>query len=309
MPNLLVPAWLGELRPLREALPVRRPGGWLGVALLLLAALLAGAGLAGRGQGWRAVPSDELPPGPRLEQARARGKLIVGVRAYPRPALPGMPAVAEPDPVDAALAQALGGYLGLPVETLGLAPGLREAALREGRIDLLVAGAATAAEPAAGAPIPASAAQGRGALIALRGLALGEGESLRGRPVCLAEGSPYRRPLVERYGVRPHEYPSAVHAVAAFLAGECQALAEARSLVDWLLEQPDWRFYRRLPVELRAPLAGHVRLAAAEPQAQAWLAAALGDWRRRGALDAALAQRTGELAFDVLKLEQGLICH
>ncbi|MFB8830964.1 hypothetical protein ACE0DR_20280 [Azotobacter sp. CWF10] len=93
------------------------------------------------------------------------------------------------------------------------------------------------------------------------------------------------------------------------MAGECQALAEARSLVDWLLQQPDWRFYRRLSFELQAPASGHVRLADAEPQAQAWLAAALGDWQRRGGLDAVLAQRSGELAFDVLKLEQGLLCH
>ena len=40
MPDLLVPAWLGELRPLREDLPVRRQGPWLGATLLLLAVLL-----------------------------------------------------------------------------------------------------------------------------------------------------------------------------------------------------------------------------------------------------------------------------
>ncbi|WP_338460219.1 transporter substrate-binding domain-containing protein [Azotobacter vinelandii DJ] len=305
MPDLLMPAWLGELRPLREALPVRRPGPWPGVALLLTALLLAGIGLATREE----LPDPgRLSPGPRLEQAQARGRLIVGVRAYPRPALPGAPVRAEPDPFDAALARALGDYLGLPVELLGLAPEQRELALREGRIDLLVAGAATP-DGAGSTAIPASKRQGEGALIVLRGLDIHDGEGLRGRSLCLAEGSPYRRPLAERHGVRLREYPSAVHAIAAFMAGECQALAKARGLVDWLLQQPDWRFYRRLPLELRAPAAGHVRLAEGEPQAQAWLAAALGDWQRRGALDAVLAQRTGELAFDALKLEQGLICH
>ncbi|WP_349616347.1 transporter substrate-binding domain-containing protein [Azotobacter salinestris] len=305
MPDALVPAWLGELRPLRETLPARRPGFWPGVALLLLAVLLAGLAVAGREE---AVHPERLSPGPYFEQARARGRLIVGVRAYPRPALPGLPVVAEPDPFDAALARALGEYLGLPVETLGLSPERREAALREGRVDLLVAGAA-ASGAAAGKAIPASKRQGEGALVVLRGLDIHAGEDLRGRSLCLVEGSPYRRPLAERHGARLREYPSAVHAIAAFMAGECQALVEARSLVDWLLLQPDWRFYRRLPFELQAPAAGHVRLADAEPQAQAWLAAALDDWQRRGALDAVLAQRTGELAFDVLKLEQGLICH
>lgn len=303
MPDVLVPAWLNELRPLRETLPARRPGRWLGITTLLLAMLLAGLGLARREE---AIRPDQLSPGPHFEQARVRGRLIIGVRGYPRPALPGMPVVAEPDPFDAALAQALGDYLGLPVETLGLAPEQREAALREGRVDLLVAGAAAAGS---GAAIPPSKRQGEGALIVLRGLDIHDGEGLRGRSLCLAEGSPYRRPLAERHGARLREYPSAVHAIAAFMAGECLALAEARSLVDWLLQQPDWRFYRRLPVELRAPFSGHVRLADGEPQAQAWLAAAIGDWQRRGRLDEVLAQRTGELAFDVLKLDQGLICH
>lgn len=303
MPDVLVPAWLGELRLLRETLPARRPGCWLGITTLLLAALLAGLAVAGRED---AAHPEQLSPGPYFEQARARGRLIVGVRAYSRPALPGMPVVAEPDPFDAALAQALGDYLGLPVEILGLSPERREAALREGRVDLLVAGAAASGS---GAAIPASRRQGEGALIVLRGLDIHDGEGLRGRSLCLAEGSPYRRPLAERHGARLREYPSAVHAIAAFMAGECLALAEARSLVDWLLQQPDWRFYRRLPLDLQAPASGHVRLAAAEPQAQAWLAAALGDWQRRGRLDEVLAQRTGELAFDVLKLDQGLICH
>lgn len=305
MPEALVPAWLGELRPLRETLPARRPGFWPGVALLLLAVLLAGLAVAGR-EG--SVHPDRLSSGPYFEQARARGRLIVGVRAYPRPALPGLPVVAEPDPFDAALARALGEYLGLPVETLGLSPERREAALREGRLDLLVAGAA-ASDVSGSAAIPASRRQGEGALVVLRGLDIHDGKDLRGYSLCLAEGSPYRRPLAERHGARLREYPSPVQAIAAFMAGECQALAEARSLVDWLLQQPDWRFYRRLPLELQAPASGHVRLADAEPQAQAWLAAALDDWQRRGALDAVLAQRTGELAFDVLKLEQGLVCH
>ncbi|MFB8830963.1 hypothetical protein ACE0DR_20275 [Azotobacter sp. CWF10] len=157
MPDALVPAWLGELRPLRETLPARRPGLWPGMALLLLAVLLAGLAVAGR-EG--SVHPDRLSPGPYFEQARARGRLIVGVRAYPRPALPGMPVAAEPDPFDAALAQALGDYLGLPVETLGLSPERREAALREGRVDLLVAGAA-APDVSGSAAIPASRRQGR----------------------------------------------------------------------------------------------------------------------------------------------------
>lgn len=310
MPDVLVPACLDELQALREAVPPRNPRTVRLAAVVLTVLLVFAIGLLGAGQFWpRAVHPGELPPGPLLEPALARGKLLVGVREYVRPALPGAPAQAEADLVDAALARALGAYLKLPVELVGLPPAQREAALAAGRVDLLIAGSAAQPAPASDLRLPASARHAEGALLVLRGLPLAETASLRGRSVCLAEGSPYRHELVNRQGAEVRTYPSAVHAIAAFQAGECAALAEEASLVAWLLQQPDWRFHRRLPIALHAADGGHVRLPAGEPQSRAWLAAALADWRRRGGQDAALAHWIGELSVDVLKLEQGLTCH
>ncbi|WPP47039.1 transporter substrate-binding domain-containing protein [Pseudomonas sp. AN-1] len=312
MPELLLPAYLGELRPLREAEPPRQPlPPGVRLTLVVVAAGLILAALLGGNwpSAWWAPHPADLPPGPLLAQAQERGKLLVGVREYQRPALPGAPVQAEPDLVDAALARTLGDYLNLPVELVGLPPAQREVALVEGRVDLLIAGSTT--RPALGTHLvlPASARHDEGALLVLRGRPLSAGAPLRGRSVCLAEGSPYHQELTREHGAEAHSYPSAVQAIAAFQAGECAVLAEEASLVAWLLQQPDWRFYRRLPITLRAADGGHVRLPASEPQSRAWLAAALADWRRRGGQDAALAHWIGELSVDVLKLEQGLICH
>ncbi|HYQ40192.1 MAG TPA: transporter substrate-binding domain-containing protein [Pseudomonas sp.] len=310
MPDVLVPAYLDELRPLREDGPERNPAAVRLAVVVLAALLLLGLGLVGAGQLWpRAVQPSELPPGPLLEAARGRGKLLVGVRAYARPALPGTPVVAEPDPVDAALAQALGEYLHLKVELVGLPAGQRDQALHAGRVDLLIAGVAEQPVAGAHATLPASARHSEGQLLALRSFASAGEAPLRGQTVCLAEGSPYRHTLTAQQGAVARSYPSSVHAIAAFMAGECTALAEEASLVDWLLLQPDWRFYRRLPVTLQPSVAGHVQLPRAEPQTVAWLNAALGLWQRRAAHDAALERWIGELSVDVIKLEDGLICH
>lgn len=298
-----------EVRPFRSPLAGRLRQLATGLAV---SALLALAAFVELGWDWRlgvccaAAHPDELPPGPLLEAARSRGTLIVGVRQYPRPALPGTAAPAEPDLLDAALARALGDYLHIPVELVGLPSGEREAALERGRVDLLIAGAAERPDEAA---LPVAGADEAGALLALRGLDLAEDQPLRGRPVCLTEGSPYRRELVERHGAAIRLFPSSVHAISAFLAGECTALAEQAGMAEWLLRQPDWRFYRRLPVTLRPGIIGHVRLPMAEPHSRAWLAAALQQWRRSGAQQAALNQRLGETSLDVLKLEDGLTCH
>ncbi|MBV2135029.1 transporter substrate-binding domain-containing protein [Pseudomonas sp. MAP12] len=310
MPELLVPACLDPLRPPREGVPGRNPATVRLAVGVLLMLLVFGIGLVGAGRLWpRAVHPSELPPGPLLEAARERGKLLIGVRAYARPALPGTPAVVEPDLVDAALAQALGEYLHLKVQLVGLPAGQRDQALQAGRVDLLVAGVAERPLAGANAALPASARHGEGQLLALRSFAGGGAAKLRGQTVCLAEGSPYRHALSAQQGAVARSYPSAVHAIAAFMAGECAALAEEASLVDWLLLQPDWRFYRRLPVTLQPSIAGHVQLPRAEPQTVAWLNAALHHWQRRAAHDAALARWIGELSVDVIKLEDGLICH
>lgn len=310
MPDVLVPAYLDELRPLREGVPARDPATVRLAIGVLLTLLALGLGLLGAGQLWpRVAYPSELTPGPLLEAARARGKLIVGVREYPRPALPGAPALPEPDLLDTALAQALGEYLQVEVELVGLLPGQREAALEQGSVDLLIAAAAERPEPGHHVALPSSAQHGEGALLVLRGLALSADAPLHGRTVCLADGSPYRHALTREHSAVARTYPSSVHAIAAFMAGECAALAEEASLVAWLRLQPDWRFYRSLPLTLQPESAGHVRLAQADPQAQAWLTAALHDWQRRGGQDATLQRWIGELSVDVLKLEDGLICH
>ncbi|MDH6169918.1 polar amino acid transport system substrate-binding protein [Variovorax boronicumulans] len=280
--------------------------------LLAGAALAAAMALAGIG-GARAfaTPSlSSLPKGPVLAHAIERGKLIVGVRRYPRPAPPEAPTPPEPDAFDATLARQLAASLGIPLELVGLDPAVQEAALREGRVDLLVAGvpASSAAQDIASAP--GSYDTGRGLVVALRRGKVQDEAALRGASVCVGEGSGYAGAVSQRYGAQPRSYPSSVHAASAFMAGECAALAEDGEVLERLMQNnKEWRFYKPLASDVRLPSDAAIRLADGDAASRDYLAAALRQWRSDGTLAKARDARAGNLQFEITLLKDGFVCH
>ena len=267
--------------------------------------------LAGIGGAWAfATPAlSSLPKGPVLAHAIERGKLIVGVRRYPRPAPPEAPTPPEPDAFDATLARQLAASLGIPLELVGLDPATQEAALREGRVDLLVAGvpAAPAAQDIAAAP--GSYDTGRGLVVALRRGKVQDEAALRGASVCVGEGSGYAGAVSQRYGAQPRSYPSSVHAASAFMAGECAALAEDGEVLERLMQNEEWRFYKPLASDVRLPSDAAIRLADGDTASRDYLAAALRQWRSDGTLAKARDARAGNLQFEITLLKDGFICH
>jgi polar amino acid transport system substrate-binding protein len=286
-------------------LPKRGPVA-VGAALAVVVAVaLAGIG----GACAFATPAlSTLPKGPVLAHAIERGKLIVGVRRYPRPAPPEAPTPPEPDGFDAMLAQQLAASIGVPLELVGLDSATQEAALREGRVDLLVAGVpAKSAQDIAAAP--GSYDIGRGLVVALRRGKVQEESALRGASVCVGEGSGYADAVSQHYGARPRSYPSSVHAASAFLAGECAALAEDGEVLERLMQNEEWRFYKLLASGLRPPSDAVIRLPAGDAASRDYIAAALRQWRADGTLAQARSARAGNLQFEFTLLKDGLVCH
>lgn len=249
-------------------------------------------------------------PGPLLLQARERGVLRVGVREYPRPSLPGDPLPPEPDSYDADLARHIAGQLGLKVQLVGLPSAQWAAAMAAGQVDLALAGS-----PAGPAPTDAARrgtvpyVTGPGRIVALRKGPLARTAQLNSQAVCVAQGSPYAGPLRERLGARPVHYRSAVHAVSAFMAGECAALAEDEALLQRLLAQTEWRFYRLLDGAIAPAPSAQVQLAQADPASARHLDALLQQWRARGLETQAQLHRTSTVVLEVALLQDGAICH
>jgi polar amino acid transport system substrate-binding protein len=273
---------------------------------LVLAVALAGIGGA---RAFATPPLSGLPKGPVLAHAIERGKLVVGVRRYPRPAPPEAPTPPEPDGFDATLARLLAASLGVPLELVGLDPAAQETALREGRVDLLVAGVPAAQSAPGIAAAPGSYDIGSGLVVSLRRGKVQEPSALRGASVCVGEGSGYAGAVSQRYGAQPRSYPSSVHAASAFMAGECAALAEDARVLERLMQNEEWRFYKPLANDLRLPSDASVRLPEGDAVSRDYLAAALRQWRADGTLDKARGARAGNLQFEITLLKDGFVCH
>ena len=234
----------------------------------------------------------------------------MGVREYPRPSLPSDPLPPEPDSYDAVLARHIAQQLGVKVQLVGLAPEQVVTATAAGQVDLVLAGSPT---DSASAPTLTRGTvpyvKGPARVVALRKGPIARTTDLNGQAVCVAQGSPYAQPLRERLGARPLTFRSAVHAVSAFMAGECAALAEDEGLLQRLLAQTEWRFYRLLDDAIAPAPSAQVQLAQADPESARHLDAMLDRWRAQGLEAQARLHRTSEVMLEVALLQDGAICH
>lgn len=248
-------------------------------------------------------------------KALQQGVLRVAVRSYPRPSLPNAPLPPEPDVLDLAYAQWLADQLDVALQL-----GAPDTA------DLLVQGHARSLQPM-------SLVSGSGygeqtfQLVVLRqqlprwqawapqpwldaltnfwpGLRAASSSSTR-PTVCVGEGSVPLEPL-EALGWNPRPARSAIHAISNFLAGQCDALAEATSVTDKLLQQGTWRFY--------APMGSSWSWQGADDSlptltSDPWLQHMQQRWQASAARVQALRNRTSTLLLEASMLEDGAICH
>lgn len=250
------------------------------------------------------------PQGPLLEAVTVRGKLVVGVRQYARPAPPKAPTAPEPDHFDVAMARFIAERLGVELQVVGLPgePGSTAWHTAQRNVDIVVAGATRAGDGMSTAP--AAYATGAGTLLVLRGSPYQRASDLRGKAVCVGQGSAYAAQLERETQAVPKIYASSIRAASGFMAGECQALADDEPVIARLLTLQEWRFYRSLDTVVQADSNGaRIALHVPDPQSTAWLDDAVRDWRRNGALERAREQRAGDIAFEASQLQDGLVCH
>lgn len=306
----LAPAWRG---PLAGALGIAVTGAlaWFGAPHLAAYAPHWPERWPARVQAWLAHHQPEpdwtaLPLGPVLREAQRNGELTVAVRAYARPAPPGVPTPLEPDNFDAELARTLAQHLQLKLRLVNLSADGHLP--RSARVDLIMAGAQGA--PAGWQTVPTAYTGGQGALVVLRNTPYRVATDLRARTVCVAQGSPYANGLAARYGTEPLRYPSAIRAIWGFLSGDCQALADDAQVLRRLMQLPEWRFYRTLDNNI-APdnAAAQIALRGDDSISADYVDRTVRFWKTGGALAHAREQRSGDIAFEVGQLQDGLVCH
>ena len=219
-----------------------------------------------------------------LDKVRARGKLVVGVMLSGPPFGSIDPATQKHVGYNVELSEALAKGLGVGVETVQVQPSNRVQFLQSGKVDILIANMQWTAERAeilAFAPTPFE--EVGGAAVVRKGSGLKQWSDLRGKPVCVSQGSNYTKPLEEQYGAQVKAFRGQPESLLALRGGGCVAAVHVGPTLQQLLaSNSDWADYELpLPSEL-IPSPSVIWLRKGEADAQAAIDKVVQQWHRTG---------------------------
>ncbi|MEM5424507.1 transporter substrate-binding domain-containing protein [Paraburkholderia ferrariae] len=254
----------------------------------------------------RALAESDLP----FAAAAARGVLIVAVPPRPAPALyvgKVDRALRSPDPFAAALASDLARRAGLPVQFLLAQPAAARAALQAGKADAAIAGLDFSPD-ARVAFAPASYSSGRGMALVLDHGNVRTWRDLSGRAICASQGNPYARRAAREYHANLRGFDRSLDALLAFQAGDCAALVDDEFVIEALLKQADWSYYRPLPGTIAAQ-AAFIATRAGDAASAVFVGNTVAQWQRSRWLATVRKDQAISLAFDMFNAENDLYCH
>lgn len=133
-------------------------------------------------------------------------------------------------------------------------------------------------------------------------------DQLKGRTVCLSEGSPYKGMTAKRYGAIEQIYPAPADSLLALRIGKCDAAVHDSTFLEQLLQLPEWKkFSARLPVGERSVLAFVTHRNDTELAAQ--LTRINHQWKNTGHLAKLNEKRVKHVAFEVYLDQNVPDCH
>ncbi len=218
----------------------RQPRATLSASLTFIAAALALACTQARADA-------------TLDKIKQRGKVTIGVLVNGGPFGSIDPSTQQLVGWNPELARALAKGLGVEAELVQVQTATRVQFLQAGKVDLLIASMELnpdRAETLGYAPTPFYRVGGIAAV--RKGSGIARWEDLRGKPVCVSQGSSFAKPLASEYGAQVHGYKSSSDSLLALKGGNCVAAVHDSTLIYPLLRSnPEWAQYS-------APIAGEV---------------------------------------------------
>jgi len=180
-----------------------------------------------------------------LDKIKQRGKVSIGV-------LVNGSAFGSIDPSNQQLvgwnpelARALAKGLGVDVDLVQVQTATRVQFLISGKVDLLIASMELnpeRAETLGYAPTPFYRVGGTAAVLKTSGIR--QWEDLRGKTVCVSQGSSFAKPLANDYGATVQGYKGASESLLALKGGSCVAAVHDATLIHPLLRgNAEWANY------------------------------------------------------------------
>lgn len=201
---------------------------------------------------------------PTLDRIHQRNKISIGVIVNGTGGFGSIdPASGEMIGFNPDLARQIARDLGVQAELVPVLPANRVQFLQQGKVDLLVASMLLTPERATQmdyAPTPYY--RNGGTAVFLKRSGIKRWEDLRGKPVCLSQGSSYAKPLSAQYGAELKGFKGMSESLLALRGGaSCvAAVHESVTLNTLVARDPEWRDYAVLPDEVDpAPQVAWVR--------------------------------------------------
>ncbi len=189
-----------------------------------------------------------------LDRIKGRGKLTVGVILSGAPFGFIDPKSQEQKGYNIDIAKALAADLGVELETVTVTPPNRVQFLQQGKVDILIANMQYTEERAKVLDhVPTPYDRAGGAAVVRKDSGLKDWADLKGKPVCISQGSNYAQPLAEEYGAIVKGLPSQPESLLALQGGNCVAAVHVGATVGLLLEDraDEWKDYAiPFPTEL-----------------------------------------------------------
>lgn len=243
-----------------------------------------------------------------VEQVRRQGKLTVGLD-FAAPAYAAGAKFRTPESIGQALAEDLARRLQVPLSTRAAGPAARRGALlAAGDVDVLLAAVADN-DPLyrSAMVIPTGYASGPMAIMRTD-TAIKSWAQLKGRVVCVAEGSLFAGFAAAEYGAIEQRYKAPADSLLALRIGECDAAVHDSRMLEELIKLPEWKkFSARLPTGPRRTLA--LVIPRGDNQGARFLKQTIEEWRADNQFNQLLVKAVRNIAFEVYLDQNVPDCH
>ncbi|EJL91033.1 periplasmic component of amino acid ABC-type transporter/signal transduction system [Herbaspirillum sp. CF444] len=221
-----------------------------------------------------------------LDKIRERGKITVGVL------LDGTygsidPQTRKPVGYSVELAESLARHLGVRLETVVVEPSTRVQFLQQGKVDALIASMQYTKERSEILSyVPTPFEEIGGSAMVRKDSGIKNWSDLRGKPVCVSQGSNYTKPLVEQYGAQAKGFKGMPEALLALRGGNCVASVHVTPGIQARLrnDAAQWRDYESPMPEQLIPSPSVIWVRKGENNVVAALDKIVQDWHRSGFL-------------------------
>jgi polar amino acid transport system substrate-binding protein len=219
-----------------------------------------------------------------LDRIKSRGAVAVGVVLSGPPFGYLDPKTQEPAGLNIDLAKDIAQRLKVKLEIVTVVPANRVQFLQQGKADLLLANMQLNPERAElMGYVPTPYGDAGGGLITLKSNKVTRWEDVKGKTVCVSQGSNYAKPLSEQYGADVKGLPSQPDSLLALKGGSCFASVHDSAPLHLLVaDNPEWKdFELPLPTDL-IPLPSVIWVRKGESDFTKTVDAFVQDWYRSG---------------------------